>query len=77
VWGDPIPVEARDLPEPTVDYVRDALTPEYARHGIELGEPRAMPPAAIERLPSTWARKLSHGRAEPRFVEFEGRFGGG
>jgi 16S rRNA (adenine(1408)-N(1))-methyltransferase len=74
VWGDPIPVEARDLPEPTVDYVRDELTPAYARHGIELGEPRLMAPADIARLPSTWARKLSHGRAEPRFVEFDGRF---
>jgi 16S rRNA (adenine(1408)-N(1))-methyltransferase len=73
VWGDPIPVEARDLPEPTVDYVREVLTPAYAPRGIELGEPRAMTPAAIAGLPSTWARKLSHGRAEPRFVEFEGR----
>ena len=76
VWGDPIPVEARDLPEPTVDYVRDELTPAYARHGIELAEPRVMPPADIAKLPSTWARKLSHGRAEPRFVQFEGRFAG-
>jgi 16S rRNA (adenine(1408)-N(1))-methyltransferase len=72
VWGDPVPIEARDLPEPTADYVREVLTPAYARHGIALDEPRNMTPAAIRRVPSTWARRLSHGRERPAFVEFEG-----
>ena len=76
VWGDPVPIEARDLPEPTVDYVREVLTPAYAGHGIALGEPRNMTPEAIRRVPSTWARRLSHGRERPAFVEFEGTFAG-
>jgi 16S rRNA (adenine(1408)-N(1))-methyltransferase len=76
VWGDPVPIEARDLPEPTVEYVREILTPAYARHDIALDEPRNMTPDAIRCVPSTWARRLSHGRERPAFVEFEGTVAG-
>jgi 16S rRNA (adenine(1408)-N(1))-methyltransferase len=78
VWSDPVPVEARDLPDPTVAYVRDVLTPAYAQAaGIAIGDVRDMPPDAAHAIPSTWAKKLGHGRPAPRFVEFEATFGDG
>jgi 16S rRNA (adenine(1408)-N(1))-methyltransferase len=78
VWSDPVPVDARDLPEPTVAYVEDVLAPAYAeRAGIAIEGVRDMPPDAAHAIPSTWAKKLRHGRPAPRFVEFSGRFGSG
>lgn len=78
VWSDPVPVDARDLPDPTVAHVRDVLAPAYARAaGIAIGDVRDMPPGAAHSIPSTWAKKLGHGRAAPRFVEFEATFAGG
>ena len=68
VWGDPVPVEARDLPEPTPERVLGELAPRYAAHGIEVGEARLMTLEEIRALPTTWARKLASSRALPRFV---------
>jgi RimJ/RimL family protein N-acetyltransferase len=75
VWSDPVPVEARDLPDPTVEYVNDVLEAEYERAaGIAIDSARDMPPHDAHAIPSTWAKKLGHGRAAPRFVEFSARF---
>lgn len=74
IWGDPVPVEARHLPEPTVVYVREVLTPAYEREGIVLEDARLMTPGATAAIPSTWAKRLAHGRDEPRFIEFDGSF---
>lgn len=68
VWGDPVPVEARGLPEPTVERVHDVLAPAWAPLGLAVRDARWLAPDEIARIPSTWARKLSHGRAHPRFL---------
>ena len=68
VWADPVPVEVRGVPEPTLEYVERHLARAYAREGLRLLEARALSPAEIEELPSTWARRLAHGRPHPQFV---------
>lgn len=68
VWGDPVPVEARDLPEPTPDRVLGELAPRYAAHGIEVAAARLMTLDEVRGLATTWAKKLASSRALPRFV---------
>lgn len=68
VWGDPVPVEARDLPEPTPERVLHELAPAYAGHGIEVAEARLMTLEEVRGLTSTWAKKLASSRVLPRFV---------
>ncbi len=68
VWGDPVPVEAQDLPEPTVGLVRDELAPTWRAAGLVVDEAWWLSPEEIAGIPSTWARRLSHGRAHPRFL---------
>ena len=38
IFDDPVPIDARDLPEVTPDYVRDTLVEPYARHSIRIDE---------------------------------------
>jgi len=71
IFDEPVPIEARDLPELTPDYVREKLAPAYARHGIEVTEARFMTAGEVAALPTTWAKRLSH-RAPPRSVYVEG-----
>lgn len=68
VWADPVPIEARDLPELTLDYVRETLAPAYAAAGVPIVEARMLSPEEIAAIPSSWARRLAHGRRSPRFV---------
>lgn len=68
VWGDPVPVEARDLPEPTPERVLGELAPAYAEQGIEVSEARLMTLDEVKALPTTWAKRLASSRALPRFV---------
>lgn len=74
VWADPVPVEARDLPDPTVGYVDEVLAPAYRRAGIVVEPAREMAAEAIRAMASTWAKRLQHGRPHPRFVEIDGAF---
>jgi 16S rRNA (adenine(1408)-N(1))-methyltransferase len=71
VWEEPVPVEARDLPRLTVEYVAEELAPRLGERGIEVRRVGWLGRAEIDRLQSTWARRLSHGREHPRFVHVE------
>ncbi len=42
IFDDPVPLDLRDLPELTPDYVTSTLTEPYARHGIRITEARFM-----------------------------------
>ena len=72
IWVDSTPARYADLPVPTPDYVALAIEPEFRRNGIELGSARYLNAAEAKGLPTTWARRLGHGRSHPRFVHFEG-----
>ncbi len=67
IFDDPVPVEARDLPEVTPAYARETLAPAFARHGMVIREARFMDADEVARLPTTWAKRLSH-RAPPPSV---------
>ena len=71
IWVDSTPNRYEQLPVPTPDYVADVIAPGFARVGIQLGAARY---STVEetQLPTTWARKLGHGRDHPRFVQFDG-----
>jgi 16S rRNA (adenine(1408)-N(1))-methyltransferase len=71
VWEEPVPLEARDLPRPTVEYVAGELAPRLAERGIEVRRVGRLAREEIDRLPSTWARRLSHGREHPNFLHVE------
>jgi 16S rRNA (adenine(1408)-N(1))-methyltransferase len=67
IFDDPVPLDVRDLPDVTPDYVRETLAPAFARHGIVITTTRAMEPEEVAAIETTWAKKLSH-RAPPRSV---------
>lgn len=67
VWEDSTPKDMADLPPVTVDYVEQVLAPRYASFGIAVEDVHEMTQGEIKDLPTTWARKLAHGR-HPKFV---------
>jgi 16S rRNA (adenine(1408)-N(1))-methyltransferase len=72
IWLDSTPARYEDLPVPTPEYVADAVEPEFRRAGIDLAPARYMTAAEAKALPTTWARRLGHGRPHPSFVYIEG-----
>ena len=72
IWVDSTPTRYESLPVPTPEYVTDVVAPGFARHGIVLGAARYATAEEAKALPTTWARKLGHGRDHPRFVQFGG-----
>jgi 16S rRNA (adenine(1408)-N(1))-methyltransferase len=74
VWGDPIPIEARDLPELTPERAMTELAPRYRQHGIDIADARLLDAAGVAELRSTWAKKLASSRTLPRFVNMTGRY---
>ena len=72
IWLDSTPARYEPLPVPTPEYVADVVAPGFARRGIELGAARYATAEEAKALPTTWARKLGHGRDHPRFVQFDG-----
>ena len=72
IWVDSTPARYEPLPVPTPQYVADVIAPGFARHGIELAGARYATAEEARTLPTTWARKLGHGRDHPRFVHFVG-----
>jgi 16S rRNA (adenine(1408)-N(1))-methyltransferase len=72
IWLDSTPARYEDLPVATPEYVADAIEPEFRRAGIDLGPSRYLTAAEAKALPTTWARRLGHGRPHPRFVHIEG-----
>jgi 16S rRNA (adenine(1408)-N(1))-methyltransferase len=72
IWVDSMPARYEQLPVPTPEYVAEVVAPGFARNGIELGPARYSSAEEAKQLPTSWARKLGHGRDHPRFVQFEG-----
>ncbi len=72
IWLDSTPARYEDLPVPTPEYVAEAIQPEFRRAGIDLDAARYLTAAEAKALPTTWARRLGHGREHPRFVHIEG-----
>jgi 16S rRNA (adenine(1408)-N(1))-methyltransferase len=71
IWKDPVPVEVRGLPEVTPEYVEQVLRPAYAGQGLSITRVGLLSPTEIADLPSSWARRLAHGREQPRFLALE------
>ena len=72
IWLDSTPARYEDLPVPTPEYVAEEIEPEFRRTGIDLGPARYLSAPEAKALPTTWARRLGHGRPHPRFVHIEG-----
>ncbi len=72
IWEDSLPVRFAELPVPTPDYVAEVVAPAFATVGITIGPAEYLPAAEAKALPTTWARRLGHGRPHPRFVRFAG-----
>ncbi|MDQ1436041.1 MAG: rRNA ((1408)-N(1))-methyltransferase [Actinomycetota bacterium] len=72
IWLDSTPARYEDLPLPTPAYVAESIEPEFLRAGIELRSARYLTAAEAKGLPTTWARRLGHGRAHPQFVHMNG-----
>jgi hypothetical protein len=51
-----------------VEYVAGELAPRLAERGIEVRRVARLARQEIDRLPSTWARRLSHSREHPNFL---------
>jgi len=76
IWLDSTPARYEDLPVPTPEYVAEVIEPEFRRAGIDLEPARYLTAEEAKGLPTTWARRLGHGRPHPRFVHIEGVFRG-
>jgi 16S rRNA (adenine(1408)-N(1))-methyltransferase len=72
IWLDSTPARYESLPVPTPEYVADVVAKGFARAWITLGEARYLTATEAKGLPTTWARRLGHGRPHPLFVYFEG-----
>jgi 16S rRNA (adenine(1408)-N(1))-methyltransferase len=75
IFDEPVPLEARDLPDVTPEYVRDELAPKYAAHNIRITEARPYDADEFGDLATTWAKRLAHRRA-PRSTLVEATIGG-
>lgn len=75
VWEDSTPHHMVDLPAVSVEYVEEVLRPAYQEFGIETDAVHEMSPEEVKDLPTTWARKLAHGR-HPKFVRVSGHSDG-
>ena len=71
IWIDSTPARFEHLPVPTPEYVADVVAAGLARFGVRLVDVGYSSAAAAKALPTTWARRLGHGRAHPSFVWFE------
>jgi 16S rRNA (adenine(1408)-N(1))-methyltransferase len=71
IWLESMPVRYEHLPVPTTEYVHDVIAPAFATAGLVMeGAACVLTEREVAELPSTWARKLSHGRVHPTFVRF-------
>jgi 16S rRNA (adenine(1408)-N(1))-methyltransferase len=76
IWLDSTPARYEDLPVPTPAYVAEVIEPEFRRAGIDLERARYLTAEEAKELPTTWARRLGHGRPHPQFVHIEGAYRG-
>ena len=71
ISDDPVPLDLRDLPDVTPEYVRETLAPAFARHGITVADTRFMDADEVAAIETTWAKRLSQ-RRPPRSVLIAG-----
>ena len=65
IWRDPVPLDIRDLPELTPETVHSTgLAERLTALGWELTEVRLIPHTELDRISSSWARRLGGGAAE-------------
>lgn len=72
IWLDSTPARYENLPVPTPEYVSDIVAAGMTRVGFRFGAARYATAAEAKSMPTTWARRLGHGRAHPSFVQFDG-----
>lgn len=77
IWDEPVPVDVRGLPTVDLTYVNDTLTGCYEAAGLTIEQATVLPEDEWRALPSSWARRLAHGRREPKFVRIVARVGSG
>ena len=65
IFSDPVPIQAQDLPEPTVSYARRVLLPRFERAGLTVDEILNADADTVANLPTTWSRRLSHRNPPP------------
>ena len=66
IWRTPVPIEIRDLPELTPEYVDATLAALLAQSGWHVTEAREITADEVARLPSSWARRF--GDSSPNFL---------
>ena len=57
---------------PTPEYVAAEMEPEFRKAGIDIGAARYLSAVEAKAIPSTWARRLGHGRTHPQFLYLAG-----
>jgi 16S rRNA (adenine(1408)-N(1))-methyltransferase len=72
IWLDSTPARFEDLPVPTPEYVAAVMEPEFGQAGIDIGAARYLSAAEAKAVPTTWARRLGHGRTHPQFLYLSG-----
>jgi 16S rRNA (adenine(1408)-N(1))-methyltransferase len=70
IFDEPVPIEARDLPELSPEYAFAVLAGAFAGAGLRLDEARWLEPDEVAALGTTWAKRLSH-RSPPRSLLIE------
>ena len=65
IFDDPVPLEARDLPEATPEHAAGNLVEAYAAQGLRIVDAGWMDADDVASLGTTWAKRLSH-RRPPR-----------
>jgi len=75
IFDDPVPIDARDLPEVTPAFVRESLAAPFERAGMAIERVDWMEAGEVAALGTTWAKRLSH-RQPPRSVVVEARVTG-
>lgn len=70
IFDEPVPIDARDLPEVTPDYARTDMARAFERAGMRITSADWLDADDVATLGTTWAKRLSH-RAPPRSVIIE------
>ncbi len=70
IFDDPVPIDARDLPEVTPGYGRTDMARAFERAGMRIDSAEWLDADEVATLGTTWAKRLSH-RSPPRSVVIE------
>jgi len=67
IFSEPVPIEVKELPELTTDYLDHELAPAYAQAGISILDRRLVGKEELNEIATTWSKRLAYGR-EPGTV---------